>query len=98
MGPCLRCGSTGAESSALSCGGLAEPGMSTTSEARGHPASFRDRDGFLYERDGLLYRQVNRAYAAHYDLLMRSGLYDRLVGEGALIGHRESAQPGLVPE
>jgi len=72
--------------------------MSTTSEARGHPASFRDRDGFLYERDGLLYRQVNRAYAAHYDLLMQSGLYDRLVGEGALIGHRESAQPGLVPE
>ncbi|HEX9870997.1 MAG TPA: SAM-dependent methyltransferase, partial [Candidatus Tectomicrobia bacterium] len=72
--------------------------MSATNEARGHPASFRDRDGFLYERDGVLYRQVNRAYAPHYDLLMQSGLYDRLVSEGALIGHRESAQPGLVPE
>ncbi len=71
--------------------------MSATNEARGHPASFRDRDGFLYERDGVLYRQVNRAYAAHYDLLMQSGLYDRLVSEGALIGHRELAQPGLAP-
>ncbi|MGH2620224.1 MAG: SAM-dependent methyltransferase, partial [Anaerolineales bacterium] len=72
--------------------------MSATSEARGHPASFRDRDGFLYQRDGVLYRQVNRAYAAHYDLLMQSGLYDRLVSEGALIGHRELAQPGFLPE
>ena len=72
--------------------------MSRTSEGRGHPASFRDRDGFLYERDGVLVRQVNRAYAAHYDLLMQSGLYDRLVSEGALIAHRELSQPGLVPD
>ncbi len=72
--------------------------MSRTNEGRGHPASFRDRDGFLYERDGVLVRQVNRAYAAHYDLLMQSGLYDRLVSEGALIAHRELSQPGLVPD
>jgi ribosomal protein L11 methylase PrmA len=72
--------------------------MSATNEARGHPASFRDRDGFLYERDGVLYRQVNHAYAAHYDRLMQSGLYDRLVSEGALIAHRELSQPGLVPD
>ena len=72
--------------------------MSATNEGRGHPASFRDRAGFLYEREGVLYRQVNHAYAAHYDLLMQSGLYDRLVSEGALIGHRELAEPGLVPD
>jgi hypothetical protein len=45
-----------------------------------------------------LYRQVNRAYAAHFDLLMQSGLYDRLVSEGALIAHRELSQPGPEPD
>lgn len=50
-------------------------------------ASFRDPSGFLFWREGQLYRQVNRAYQAHYDLLMSSGLYERLVKAGQLIPH-----------
>jgi len=40
-------------------------------------ASFRDPSGFVFEREGVIYRQVNRSYAADYDRLLSSGLYDR---------------------
>ncbi|RME86740.1 MAG: SAM-dependent methyltransferase [Anaerolineae bacterium] len=52
-------------------------------------ASFRDPSGFLFIRDGILYRQVNRAYARDYDRLMESGLYERLVKAGFLVPHTE---------
>lgn len=58
-------------------------------------ASFRDPSGFLFRREGVLYRQVNRKYQADYDHLMQSGLYDRLVKAGLLIPHREVE---IVPE
>lgn len=60
-------------------------------------ASFRDPSGFLFTRDGTLYRQVNQAYRAHYDLLMGSGLYERLVKAGQLIAHREVDVPPQQP-
>ena len=57
-----------------------------------HSASFRDPSGFLFSRGGILYRQVNRAYADDYTRLMESGLYERLVKVGALIPHVETDQ------
>ena len=42
-------------------------------------ASFRDPNGFIFTREGVLYRQVNQSYAPHYDTLLGSGLYERLV-------------------
>ena len=53
-------------------------------------ASFRDPSGFLFRRDGVLYRQVNQIYAEDYTLLMDSGLYAKLVKAGLLIPHTES--------
>lgn len=53
------------------------------------PASFRDPSGFIFERNGIIYRQVNQIYQDNYDLLMNSGLYDRLIEEGLLVRHRE---------
>src|SRR5689334_9772544 len=53
-------------------------------------ASFRDPDGFLFESDGVLYRQVNRSCAADYDRLMGSGLYGALTEAGLLIPHEEA--------
>ncbi len=53
------------------------------------PASFRDPAGFLFWRDGVLYRQVNREYLPHYRRLMSSGLYRDLTGRGWLIPHEE---------
>ena len=52
--------------------------------------SFRDPGGFLFRRDGVLYRQVNRSCAADLGLLHESGLYEVLVGKGLLIPHREA--------
>jgi hypothetical protein len=54
------------------------------------PSSFRDPSGFLFVRDKLLLRQVNELYREHYDLLMSSGLYRALVGEGLQIPHEEA--------
>lgn len=53
------------------------------------PGSFRDPSGFLYRRDGILYRQVNRCYREQYDRLMDSGLYRALVEAGLLVPHAE---------
>lgn len=52
-------------------------------------ASFRDPSGFLFSREGVLYRQVNQIYAEHYDPLISSGLYSRLTNAGLLIPHEE---------
>jgi len=63
-------------------------------------ASFRDPSGFLFTRQGVLYRQVNQAYQPHYDKLLNSGLYDKLVKAGLLIPHEEvgvePAEPSLA--
>ncbi len=52
-------------------------------------ASFRDPSGFLFRREGILYRQVNQSYQANYERLMELGLYEKLVNSGALIRHQE---------
>ena len=54
-----------------------------------HPASFRDPSGFLFTREGVLYRQVNQKYASEYEHLMESGLYGRLEKNGRLVAHQE---------
>lgn len=67
------------------------------SEAR-VAASFRDPAGFLFRREGLLYRQVNRAGEADYRLLMDSGLYAALTKAGLLIPHAEVNVPPAEPD
>ncbi len=52
-------------------------------------SSFRDPSGFLFYRDGSLYRQINSSYKENYDHLMGSNLYDTLVKAGLLIPHEE---------
>ncbi|MEX1113316.1 MAG: SAM-dependent methyltransferase [Patescibacteria group bacterium] len=54
-----------------------------------HPASFRDRSGYIYRKNGTLLRAVQPTYKAEYDALMKSGLYDQLVGDRLLIPHTE---------
>lgn len=55
-------------------------------------ASFRDPSGFLFKQDGVLYRQVNKSYQQDFDLLIQSGLYERLTEKGQLIPHIEVEQ------
>jgi hypothetical protein len=59
-----------------------------------HAASFRDPSGFLFSRDGRLFRQINHRYQDDYDRLMASGLYDKLAARNLLVEHHEvSIQP-----
>ena len=53
------------------------------------PSSFRDPSGFLYEKDQVLYRQINPAYAEDYEKLVDSGLYAALTKAKLLIPHEE---------
>ncbi len=53
-------------------------------------SSFKDPSGFVYTRDGKIFRQVNLFYKENYDLLMQSGLYQRLVEKKFLIPHTET--------
>jgi len=63
-----------------------------------HSASFRDPSGFVFRRDGVLYRQINSRYASEYDHLMESGLYDHLTKAGRLIPCKEVKIPPAQPE
>ena len=54
-----------------------------------HPASYRDPAGFVWLMNGQVYRQVNKFYAADFDLLINSGLYQDLVNKKQLIPHSE---------
>jgi ribosomal protein L11 methylase PrmA len=62
------------------------------------PSSFRDPSGFLFCRDGSIYRQVNVIYRDDYTDLMRSGLYDVLVDAELLIPHEEVDVTGPEPD
>lgn len=61
-------------------------------------ASFRDPSGFVFVRDGRIYRQVNQVYKGHFDLLFSSGLYRRLVDQGLLVPHEEVSVESADPD
>jgi ribosomal protein L11 methylase PrmA len=52
-------------------------------------SSFRDPSGFVFSNDGIIYRQINKAYKEEYDLLMGTGLYEKLIDNRLLISHKE---------
>jgi ribosomal protein L11 methylase PrmA len=53
------------------------------------PSSFRDPSGFVFKKDGAVYRQINISYKDNYDRLMNSGLYASLVSKRLLVPHEE---------
>lgn len=52
-------------------------------------SSFRDPSGFLFYKDGILLRQINRVYQNHYRKLIDSGLCEELMRNNLLIPHEE---------
>ena len=62
------------------------------------PSSFRDPSGFLFFREGHLYRQINRGFQDHYNQFIASGLYDTLLSKQLLIPHEEVDIPPEDPE
>lgn len=53
------------------------------------PSSFRDTAGFVFTKNGRIYRHINASYSHEYDKLMNGGLYRRLVGDKLLVEHEE---------
>ena len=62
------------------------------------PGSFRDPSGFLFFREGSIFRQINFFYKEKYEFLMKSGLYEYLTDNGLLIPHEEVEIDGPVPD
>jgi ribosomal protein L11 methylase PrmA len=60
--------------------------------------SFRDPSGFVFFRDGALYRQVNDSYRENFRCLMDSGLYHALIAEGLMVTHEDAAIPPPKPD
>jgi ribosomal protein L11 methylase PrmA len=63
------------------------------------PSSFRDPSGFLFIRDGVLFRQINLSFREQFDAFVDSGLCRALTDAGLLIPHEEvdlalAAAPG----
>ncbi len=55
-------------------------------------SSFRDPDGFIYSIGDSLYRQVNFSAKDNFDLLLSSGLYQKLIEKNLLIPHKQVAK------
>jgi hypothetical protein len=53
-----------------------------------HPSSYRDPSGFIFEKEGVIYRQVNISFKEHFDHFIQNGCYDHLVKKGLLIPHQ----------
>ncbi len=56
---------------------------------RAEEGSFRDPSGFVFWREGALYRQVNKSFAEVYDACVSSGLYGELTEADLLVSHRQ---------
>lgn len=56
-------------------------------------SSFRDPSGFIFQRNGEIFRQINFSYKEDYDLLLSSNLYERLTRKKMLISHMEVNDP-----
>lgn len=54
------------------------------------PGSFRDPAGFVYIREGVLYRQINRSFGSTWDAFVSSGLHAELVEKGLLVPIRNA--------
>ncbi len=53
------------------------------------PGSYRDPGGFVYRREGVLYRQIGPAAIDEWRAFIASGLADRLIAADRLVGHED---------
>ncbi|MEN8817585.1 MAG: class I SAM-dependent methyltransferase, partial [Nonlabens sp.] len=56
---------------------------------RRHPSSYRDPSGFVYQENGIFYRQINPVYFKEYKAATSSGVYQKLFDKKWLIPHEE---------
>ncbi len=56
-----------------------------TSPIERNPASFRDPSGFVYRKDGKIYRAISERGKNNFELFLRSGLASRLMQEEKIV-------------
>jgi hypothetical protein len=69
--------------------------------AEREPGSYRDPSGFVFRRDGVLYRQINASFADDWAAFESSGLHEALIDQGLLVVDQPAAlelapEPGAV--
>jgi ribosomal protein L11 methylase PrmA len=69
---------------------VAEAAPPAADGAERDAGSYRDPAGFVFRRDGIVYRQVDPSFADDWQGYLDSGLYDRLRDEGIVIPHTEA--------
>jgi len=52
-------------------------------------ASFRDPAGYVFERDGRIFRQILTAGTADHELFVKSGLAEKLLKDNTVIPFHE---------
>jgi hypothetical protein len=52
-------------------------------------SSFRDPSGFVFQKDGIIYRQVNKTFKEDFDHFTGGGCYDHFIKNEWLIPHEE---------
>lgn len=62
------------------------------------PASFRDPSGFVFSREGVIFRQINKVYKDEFDFLLGSGLCSDLTKSGLLVAHEEVSVASPRPD
>ncbi len=65
--------------------------MTAGPAAAREPGSYRDPSGFVFRRDGVLYRQVNQTFADDWAAFESSGLHAALLAKGTLIPDQPAA-------
>jgi hypothetical protein len=65
--------------------------------AQREPGSYRDPSGFVFRRDGVLYRQINSSFADDWAAFDKSGLHAALVSDSLLVAD-QLAPLEIAPE
>lgn len=60
--------------------------------------SFRDPSGFVFRKNGIVYRQINQCYQATWEKFISSGLCAKLVESGQLIPHQIDTKALLLTD
>jgi hypothetical protein len=69
---------------------VSSPKQGAPSDGVRHPASYRDPSGFVFQRDGIVFRQINRSFADRWQAFLASGLNEELAEAGLLVSHEEA--------
>lgn len=64
--------------------------MPIQSKIKIESSSFRDPSGRVFFKDNKVFRQVNKSYKDNYELLINSGLYQKLVDKKLLLPHKKT--------